>query len=108
MIPAVDDGVRYYSPTIEASHNPVHHGGDVLLVRRAGSAVSVIDDWNETSEAVSFLVNAGPGRRLGSVNLRDLNVKETTRVNRERGIEFKMPIDRGGPNLPLMGASGGH
>ena len=48
------------------------------------------------------------GQRFGSINLRDLNMKETMRINPERGIEFRMPIDCDDRKLPLIAASGCH
>ncbi len=91
LIPSWDDALSYYSPAVEPYHNPVRNGGDVVLVRKDGSAVSVIDYWYEVpGQAVNFLVKGGPGQRFGTIPLDDLDIKETTRINRERGIEFKV------------------
>jgi hypothetical protein len=88
MIPAVDEGLTYYTPTAEPYHNPVHTGGDVVLVRKDGSAVSVIDYWYETPEAVSFVRK---GQRFGTIPMNQLDLSETVRINQERGISFKIP-----------------
>jgi hypothetical protein len=42
LIPSWDDALSYYTPAVEPYHNPVHEGGDVVLVRKDGSAVSAI------------------------------------------------------------------
>ncbi len=60
----------------------------MVLVRKDGSAVSVIDYWFETPDAVSFVVK---GHRFGSIPLCDLDLRETARINLERGIEFRVP-----------------
>jgi len=98
MIPSIDEGLSYYSPPYylapgqpDAAHdNPVHDGGDVVLVRRDGSAVYCTDYWYETSDYISFLM-AGDmkGQRFGRIALDELDVKQTVRVNRQRGIEFR-------------------
>ncbi len=108
IIPSIDEGLTYYTPVAEPYRNPVHTGGDVILVRKDGSAVSTTDYWYETPEAVSFLAKGGPGQRFGTIPLAELDIKETVRINRERGIQFRMPIDCGDPNLPLIQASGCH
>jgi hypothetical protein len=66
----------------------VHIGGDVVLVQRDGSAVSVVDYLYETPEAVSLLLK---GQRFGTIPITELDLSETARINRERGIEFKAP-----------------
>jgi hypothetical protein len=109
MIPDINQGISYYTPTAEVYHNPVHTGGDGVLVRKDGCAVSVVDYWHSVpGQQVDFLVNTGPGQQFGSINLRDLNIKKTVRINRERGIQFRMPIDCEDPNLPFIAASGFH
>ena len=81
----------------------------MVLVRKDGSAVSVVDYWYSVpGQQMDFLVNAGPGQQFGSINLRDLNIKETVRINRERGIQFRMPIVCEAPNLSFTAAPGCH
>ena len=63
-------------------------GGDVVLVRKDGTAVSVIDYWFETPDAVSFVMK---GHRFGSIPPCDLDMRETARINQVRGIEFRAP-----------------
>jgi hypothetical protein len=49
------------------------------------------DYWYEVpGQAVNFLVKGGPGQRFGTIPLDELDIKETTRINRERGVEFKV------------------
>ncbi len=79
--------IATYAPTPAVFHNQVHLGSDVVLVRKDGSAVSVIDYWFETPEAVSLVMK---GRRFGSIPLCDLDRHETARINLERGIQFRV------------------
>jgi hypothetical protein len=88
LIPTPADMRSYYTPGVPPYQNPVHIGGDVVLVRKDGTAVSVVDYWYTTSEAVSFVQTR---QRFGTIPIRELDLKETTRINRERGIEFKVP-----------------
>ncbi len=86
LIPGPAD-VPTHAPTAAAYHNPVHLGGDVVLVRKDGTAVSVIDYWYETREAVSFVLK---GHRFGTIPINELDLAETARINRERGIAFNV------------------
>ncbi len=85
LIPAPPE-VPTYAPTAAVFHNQVHVGGDVVLVRRDGTAVAVMDYWYETPGAVSFVIK---GHRFGSIPVSDLDLKETVRINQERRIAFK-------------------
>lgn len=88
MIPSPGEGLSYYTPAAPAWQNPVHAGGDVVLVRKDGTAVSVIDYWYEVpGQAVSFVMK---GQRFGTIPLTELDIPETTRINRQRGIEFRV------------------
>jgi hypothetical protein len=101
MVPAVDQGLAYYSPPFYASPeqqgqrthvNPVRDGGDVVLVRKDGSSVLCQDYWVEVPGYISYLMAGDmPGQRFGRVAIDSLDMKETVRVNRERGIEFRKP-----------------
>ena len=61
-----------------------------MLVRRDGSAVYCTDYWYETSDYISFLA-AGDmkGQRFGRIAVDELDMKQTVKVNRQRGIEFR-------------------
>ncbi len=53
--------------------------------------MSVLDYWYSVpGQQVDFLIKGGPGQRFGSIPLDELDIKETTRINRERGIEFRV------------------
>jgi hypothetical protein len=67
--------------------NPVHVGGDVVLIRKDGSAVYTIDYWYSVPGVVSYVL---PGNLFGRLSLSELNLKETKRVNEQRGIRFKI------------------
>ena len=86
LIPAPEE-IGNRSPSARRYQNPVHTGGDVVLVRKDGTAVSVLDYWYETPEAVSFVLK---GNRFGTIPMPDLDIGETTRINQERGITFKV------------------
>jgi hypothetical protein len=69
VVPDVEGEVPYYTPqgSVGSSYydNPVHVGGDVVLVRKDGSAASVIDYWCEVpGQAVGFAMS---GRRSGTI-----------------------------------------
>jgi len=87
LIPAPADTVAYYTPTVPAHRNQVHVGGDVVLVRKDGTAVTVVDYWYETPEAVSFVLK---GHRFGTIPMSELDLSETFRINKERGVEFRV------------------
>ncbi len=96
LIPTVEGSTSYYTdsilPGVEPSHptyyeNRVHVGGDVVLIRKDGSAVYTIDYWYSVPDVVSYVL---PGNLFGKMPLTELNLKETKRVNEQRGIEFRV------------------
>ena len=87
LIPFPAMAIDVYAPPAMEHRNPVRIGGDAVLVRKDGTAVSVIDYWYETSEAVSFVLK---GQRFGTIPIGELDLSESARINRERGIEFKV------------------
>ena len=87
LIPVPANVLAYYTPTAQPYRNQVHIVGDAVLVRKDGTAVSVLDYWYETSDAVSFVLK---GQRFGTIPISELDLSETTHINRERGIEFKV------------------
>ena len=91
VVPDVGGEVPYYTPQVSAAssyyENPVHVGGDVVLIRKDGSAVYTIDYWYSVPGYVSYVLK---GNLFGRMPLSELNLKATIRVNRQRGIEFKI------------------
>lgn len=87
LIPEPGDKLAYYTPTALVHRNQVHVGGDVVLVRKDGTAVAVIDYWYETPESVSFVLKA---HHFGTIPTSELDLAGTARINQERGIEFKV------------------
>ena len=98
LIPDVSEQTGYYSnPTADSSdvkpshpryfENRVHVGGDVVLIRKDGSAVYTIDYWYSVPGYVSYVLK---GNLFGKVPLSMLNLKATIRVNEQRGIKFKI------------------
>jgi hypothetical protein len=87
---AVWPKAHFSSAPVEAHDNPVHDGGDVMLIRRDGSGILCHDYWYETSDCISFLM-AGDmkGQRFGRIALDELEMKQTVKVNWQRGIEFR-------------------
>jgi hypothetical protein len=96
LIPSVEGATSYYAdsnvPGVESNHptyyeNPVHVGGDVVLIRKDGSAVYTIDYWYSVPGVVSYVLK---GNLFGKMPLAELNLKETKRINEQRGIRFKI------------------
>ena len=91
VIPSIENEIPYYTPkrSISSAHyeNPVHVGGDVVLIRKDGSAVYTIDYWYSVPGVVSYVL---AGNLFGKMPLSELNLKETKRVNEQRGIVFRV------------------
>lgn len=96
LIPTADDGLSYYTSGADSNpssarpehyENSVHAGGDVVLIRKDGSAVYVIDYWYSVPGYVSYALK---DNLFGRIPLSELNLKATIRVNEQRGIEFRV------------------
>jgi hypothetical protein len=91
VIPDVQGEIPYYTPSLRHPtayyENPVHVGGDVVLVRKDGSAVYTIDYWYSVPGYASYALK---GNLFGRMALSELNIKATIRVNEQRGIKFKI------------------
>jgi hypothetical protein len=94
IVPEVQGEIPYYASAVaplthrpDYYENPVHVGGDVVLIRKDGSAVYTIDYWYSVAGVVSYVL---PGNLFGKMPLSELNLKETKRVNEQRGISFKI------------------
>ena len=91
IVPDVQGEIPYYTSSLRPPtayyENPVHVGGDVVLVRKDGSAVYTIDYWYSVPGYVSYVLK---GNLFGKMPLTELNIKATIRVNEQRGIRFKV------------------
>lgn len=91
VVPDVSGGIPYYTPESNASSyddgNPVHVGGDIVLIRKNGSAVYVVDYWYSVPGYVSYALK---DNLFGRIPLSELNLKSTIRVNGQRGIRFRV------------------
>ncbi len=93
VVPDVGGEISYYSPVAAGPsassyyENPVHVGGDVVLVRKDGCAIYPIDYWYTAPGYVSYVL---PGNLFGRMPLSELDMKATIRVNEQRGIRFRV------------------
>jgi hypothetical protein len=94
IVPDVEGGIPYYTSSVAPLtrrpayyENPVHVGGDVVLIRKDGSAVYTIDYWYSVPGYVSYVLK---GNLFGRMPLSELNLKETKKVNEQRGIQFRV------------------
>lgn len=91
VVPDIGGGIPYYSRGVSAAssyhEDPVHVGGDVVLIRKDGSAVYVIDYWYSVPGYVSYALK---DNLFGRIPLSELNLKATIRVNGQRGIKFRV------------------